>query len=679
MARHTEFPDLYEADERTLNEQFAKIFGKADEQEQVSAIVAAAYKTVDTFAGLTGKRLWLKNSTEGAYTDGWEIGAPFRNSHFYQMVEHEISHILFKSNFKAKEQFSSEYALQIQRAVESQGKQLAPESLKGLKNTLGMLINILEDHRVNSLWALLYPGSYTILQEYSQSILSKKDSLARAHTNLLTYFLLVAYDVPNVPAGQLDRLRPAFVAALKRVERKGPASTLVICKWLVTQVVSELIRALQNAPPPPDAGSAQIKVDLQMLREPAQASEGAEGGEGSDSGAGDTQGVGKPDGQDEAWEPPTVSATPKERIDALSRLIELSQSGDGAPSKGEDRITKMLEDVRSGRSPQEEKREADAMVKAALETDVNRKDTTDLLLARSEQHMQSIIDSVETHLRKQRQLTEDEWISRDAHAKVSFKDVTEYKKPPPLRPDDARTARLLKERFNRVHQRATKRLADSGTEVDVEAYIRSLASDSPDPVFKEDVPGRGFKTLILVDRSSSMSGHPSEQVERATRILKTALKQPNIAVHVWGFQSNGPEVRLTRIGATTDVQTCEAMPVRGETPLHIAVRTAVNWLADGTEKKQLIVLTDGVPVFSTASGRSYGEKQLVEQVGKECIRARKQGINVTAVGIGHGVTEDAMKKMFGERKYWTRVSASGLNKHLLSVIGSSFVNYFKHG
>lgn len=677
MAKHAEFPDLYEADEQTLNKQFAKLFGRADEQEQVSAIVAAAFKTVDTFSGLTGKRLWLKNSQEGAYTDGWEIGAPFKNSHFYQMVEHEISHILFKSNFKAKEQFSSEYAAQIQKAVESQGKQLAPETLKGLRNTLGMLINILEDHRVNSLWALLYPGSYTILQEYSQSILSKKDSLARAHTNLLTYFLLVAYNVPNIPAGQLDRLRPAFVAALKRVERKGPASTLVICKWLVTQVVSELIRALQNAPPPPDAGTAQIKVDIQL-----QKSLKSDSGDAEDSGS-DAEGDG--DSSDDSsmddgeWEPPPVSATPQERIGALSRLIELSQSGDGAPSKGEERITKMLEDVRTSRNPADEKREADAMVKAALETDVNRKDATDLLLARSEQHMQGIVESVEMQLRKQRQLTEDEWIARDAHAKVIFKDVTDYKKPPPLNGEDARTARLLKERFNRVHQRMTKRLTDAGTEVDVEAYIRSLASDSPDPVFKEDVPGRGFKTLILVDRSSSMSGLPSMQVERATRILKNALKQPNIAVHVWGFQSNGPEVRITRIDSKTDIQTCEAMPVRGETPLHIAVRTAVNWLSDGTEKKQLIVLTDGVPVFSTSSGRSYGEKQLVDMVGKECNRARKQGINVTAVGIGHGVTDEAMKKMFGERKYWTQVSAGGLNKHLLSVIGSSFLNYFKHG
>lgn len=686
-------PDLAGPDEEYLDETFQKVFADNAGQVQQEQMVAAAYKTVDTFAGLIGRKLWLKNSVEGAYTDGWEIGVPFKNPHAYQMMEHEISHVLFQSDFKAKESFSDLYSAQIIQAVEAQGKKIDPSQTLRLKECLGMLLNILDDHRVNSLWATLYPGSYKILHNFSCSLLSKKPTIAKAHENLLTYVLLVSYDVPNVPAGRLDRFRPAIVAALKRVEGRGPAAPLMLCKWLVTQLVTELIRSLQGAPPPPDAGSASIKVNLPSTgsgdsagQQPSNDTSDASEDDSSDAQGGSPQGASGDGNSSSAagtWEPPTVTATPQDRVAALKSFIELTQTKLPV-TQGESRVQKMLEDVRQNRFDNKGANTTSAsMVQAALGANVNDSVQMDLNLARSGRAMDRVLETLEEHLRVARKRDENDWITRDAHAKVVFKDVdaNTAHTPKPLGSEDRQAAARLKDYFSRVHMKRAKRLADSGNEVDVEAFVARVANgNTSGPIFKEETSGRGFKTLILLDRSSSMQGLPSVQVERAARILRRAMKQPNIEVNVWGFQSALSEVRITRIAPNIDVQDSVEMPVRGETPLHVALRVAVNWLGSGDEKKQIIILTDGHPVFSGANGKSVSDEVLMRSVRKECNRARRQGISVTAVGIGKAVKPDALALMFGERKYWTQVlQPELLDKHLVSVVSTSFVNFLQNG
>jgi hypothetical protein len=682
--------NLYDLSDDLLDKHVTKMLRSGDREDRLDQQVVAAFKTVETFSGLVGRKLWLKNSTGGAYTDGWEIGAPFKHSYFYQMMEHELSHILFKSNLAAKDKFADEYTAQIRKAVEAHGKSLAPQDETLLRNSLGMIVNVVEDHRVNSLWAMLYPGSYAILNEYATDLLNNKASVARAHDSIINYFLMVAYDV-KPPAGPLDRLGPAMTSALKKVERKGPMSTFIISKWLVTQLVSELIRSVKGEPPPQTAGSAAIQISLPAGGSSEQGDdeegEGGSGESGDDAGDADAGYSGK--GQSAAtgadagadWNPPEVTASAAERVSALQTFIALSDKGTD-PKAGEEKMKAWLSDVKADRFDQKgAKVDAINMVKAALETDVTDSTQMDLNLARSEEAMSKVIDTIMERLQADRKVSQDDWISRDAHAKVTFRDVREaaaYKSP--MSAQDNMTASRLKELMGRVRQRKAKTLAESGSEIDIEALIARRINNSMDPVFKVETSGRGFKTLVLLDRSASMAGEPTTQVERATRILRKALKQPNIEMNVWGFQSSGMEVILTRLAPNLDAPETKAMPVRGETPIHVAVRTAVNWLGVGSEKKQLIIITDGEPVFATSSGHSYGTKTLMQYVQKECVRARKQGINVTAIGIGNGVSADSMRLMFGERKYWTQVRhTSDLGDCMVKTLGTSFIDYIKNG
>lgn len=640
----------------------------------------AVFKTVDTFAGIMQRKMWLKNS-QTAYTDGFEIGVPFESKNVYEYAEHEIAHNLFLSNFSAKEMFCSEYVNQIAAALRQSGQMLDNGPRIALANMIGMLLNVLEDHRVNSLWAMLYPGSYKRLAESALETLHKHR--AHAHTELVTYFLLTAYDVQKVPPGRFDRFKPAMVSALKKVERKGPSAAFVVGKWLMTQLVSEIIRQLQNLPPPPDAGKARIQTDLDSPGDDTNDSADS-GDSGTDDGnasgaavsaSGDSQAAGK---KQDGWTAPDVNATKQDRVDALQKLIDIAASPEvKALASAKERLL----DVKDKRwKTADDTKEAKQLVKQAMDTNTADNDSLEKHLQQSAAAMEATIETIKEALEVVRQTSEDDWITRDVHAKVRLVDVTEA--PPNavvMSANDRVAARRLKDLFQRVKSRTSKQLSDTGHEIDLESYINNKVGNTLGPVFKQETSGRGFKTLILVDRSSSMSGSRTDAAERATRILRQSLKSPNVEFHVWGFQSSGAGVQLTRIGSNVDLQNTGKMAVSGTTPLHIACKTAVNWLGSGHEKKQLIILTDGMPCYQSSSGKSYGESQLMQMVSKEVSRARKQGINVTTLVIGNEISDANARQMFGERRNWTRTESDGLDKELVKVATSSFVQYLSQG
>lgn len=663
---------------KSLDKQLKKSFAEAEDDKDLR--VVAAHKTVATFAALMGKKLWLKNAAD-AYTDGHEIGAPYKSKYFYQLVEHEIAHNLFKSNFKAKGLFSEQYAEQVRMALESRGtEKVSPKALSALKEAIGFIINVVEDHRIHSLWSLLYPGSYLLLMEAGQAAL--KPSIATAHDDLISFFLHVAYDMEGLPAGAMDRFRPAMVAALKKVERKGPEATFIVCKWLMTQLVTELIRSMKDEPAPPPAGSAMIQTDIQSHSSAQQGSASNPDSENSNGQAGATtassEAASNADSNNTgaSWKPPSVDASVEDRISAMEKLLTLA--GGAKPKQGEERLRRQLEDVQENTRSRATK-EAELLVKQAMDTNVNDTALMDKRLDDSEDLMASVVDKLEQALQIQTAMTEEEWIKRNAGAKVVIRNVERnIGTRTPMASEDRRTAARLKQLFAQVHSRKAKMLSESGFEVDIEAFVANKTNNSLGPVFKQETSGRGFKTVVLLDRSGSMQGSKSYQLERGSKILSHALNLPYVQYETWGFSAQDGAVNITRVPKSVDVE--GTMPSRGLTPLHIALRTAVNYLGSGDEKKQIIVLTDGEPVFSSAKGNSYNSKNLMQQVAQETARARKQGINVTALAIGNDVTREQMKLMFGSPRHWTQVlQSSRLGEALVTLVTTSFMQYLKNG
>jgi hypothetical protein len=715
--------DLSQVTDLATLEKYAAHLRKRSDEDEFSERVSAAMKTVSTFSHLIGRKMTLVNESV-AYTDGTKIAAPFSHAYFYEFVEHEISHNLFKSNIAAKVSFTEQYVLQVAKAMGAFGKHLLDKDRDTLSSMVGTILNVIEDHRVNSLWAMLYPGSYRRLCDYSRATMKK--GVPTAHNDIITYFLCVAYAVP-VPPGRFDRFEPAMVAALKKVERKGPGATFVVGKWLMTQIVSEMIRISKKLPPPPKAGTSKVKTDLDQMQRPmlsggtddaddaddaddSKADSGSDAGDDGpdspDTGAGDSgdvdgdedgdkggmQGGGGADGADGddgtgsgtgEWQPPPVTATPEERVDAFSDLLkEAALSMDPSSGSGaQPGAKKALERVNNGQSPSLDPHAASnakAIANNAFNTDVTNDTLLQEYLAKSEENMLDVVEQIQDALERENTMSEKDWMSRGIAGKVVFHDIERARwNPTPMQPEDAKTSKRLREFFHRVKSKTTKRLADEGCEIDIPAAVAWKSSGHPGPVFKTDVSGRGFKTLVLIDRSSSMDGDRSISVERASRMLRGALKLPNVEYHVWGFCGMGGTVDIFRVKPGLDI--CDSVEMRavGNTPMATAIRAAVNWFATGSEKKQLILLTDGEP---NSDDKLDGSKDARVSVQRELRRATKMGINVSTLVIGGAINTDSAKMMFGHPRQWKQVKGGkDLTKALVDLVSGSFSDFLKEG
>lgn len=632
------------------------------------SIKALCYKTVDVFAGICERKLWLKDGPQ-AGTDGHLIVVPFKDPHAYQYTEHEISHILFKSNALAREIFIAEYMQKICKVAKKSGVTLVDTQLEAL---LKYVIAVLDDERVISLWGRIYRGSEAIMRRMKreQSAENVTDGLAHESLMLLLITLAGGHDPPP---GKLDRYRPYLEEALARVRGVDYTAMLAVAKWLVVQLVSELLRESQQMPPglparlPGPAGNGQVPQEASGGASEAQdESEGGEPpsmpwehSEAQDGNDAPSQGV--------AGTPPP-EATPAERADALQSLLE--RAGAEAP----------LDEVEESRfrRPGEEGA-AERQARKALNAAVQDEQSMGQMLGAAGEAMDAVVEKAQHAARNA--LNHDDQLRKDAYAKVVFTDVEPSPhRDPHLKLDehDEDTVRRLRAVFHRVLGRRVNTLEDAGATIDVPAYLTRRMTGEPLPVFRADRSGRGFRALVLIDRSSSMKGRRTKQAERACRIISRALDFPFVTRHVWGFQALAHgQVDITRFRPGQEVFDSDSARVGGITPLHTAIRVALQELEDGTDAKHLFVVSDGFPVFARKDGAVYGTNSLMASVRQNVMGARQKGVGVTGVMIGKQVSNKAMGFMFGPSKYWRQMDEARFGDDLIQLVSTAFVEYLR--
>jgi len=636
---------------------------------------AVAFKTVETFGGVTQRRLWLRDSgSEGGATDGHAIHAPFQDPDFYRIVEHEIAHVLFQSNSLARKKFLEEYCGKVETVTQRAGVQV---NIGGFRKMMQAMIGILEDHRVNSLWGLLYPGSYMEIQARN----AQRAEEAMDHTNrsLLAYMVVVhaGMDAPQSP---FAKYRPFVLEALRKVEKRGFGATLLATKWLVTQLVSELIRE-QTGQTSPQAPQQVQNYDPQGSAKMMLPGGGGAGGGGAQQqqqgGGGGQQDPNALDPGQGGWYPPPVGGDLQTRSNALNDLEQAADADNYEDDKN---------DFQDPKFPsRQELGDADDVADQVTGIDANDQAQMDDFMGKSEEEMQGIVDEAARAMRQQ--MSEDDWTKRDAMAKVVFTDVkrSDVDTTVEISPDDRNTIKRLRAQFFRVMGRTKTALADSGTKIDIQAYIQARAAGQIGECFEHEVRGQGFKSVILLDRSGSMYGDKTRQCERAARIIARSTRFPFVDLNVWGFKSmdNG-QVDIDRFDRMMDTYTTKRSHVGGVTPLHIATRLGVRYLEGGPEAKQLVVITDGFPIYARRDGRDFPTWQLMMYVRDEVLRARRHGIGVTCLFIGHGygsfdVTPKQMRFMFGPPKNWAMLDPERLGDGLVKAVSSSFINYLRRG
>lgn len=252
--------------------------------------------------------------------------------------------------------------------------------------------------------------------------------------------------------------------------------------------------------------------------------------------------------------------------------------------------------------------------------------------------------------------------------------------------EDSNAVARMQAFFQRVRGRRRRILDETGTEPDIEAAIQRRVLVRPDPVYRGSVPGRGFKAMLLLDRSGSMSESKLYQCYRAQKMIRKALDFPFVELLVWGF--NGPEsgtVLLTQFDA--DVSSMEVKkhlaPVRGATPLHAALHVARHSMQSGNEKKHIFILTDGAPMFWRWDGEPVATGVVRKQVREEVLSARRNGIGVTALivrdahGLPDGLNTRALERMFGYGM-WQILDKDNFGFAVSDTVMKSFSRYLRY-
>ena len=303
--------------------------------------------------------------------------------------------------------------------------------------------------------------------------------------------------------------------------------------------------------------------------------------------------------------------------------------------------------------------------------------------------------------------SKDDWLRQDAPGTVVFRDISPnlvtrtrekaYRmdaaaaaagKPamyvpvlcPPLSRSDRNALEKLRNFFFQIRSRKAQTREDAGSEVDVASFIERITGDTALPVFRQEVRGRGFKALVLIDRSGSMEGIKTLQAERACRLISKALDFPFVTLKLWGFQSTAKgQADITRFDPKQDLFTTAESTLGGGTPLHIAVRLALRELKAGNEAKHLFIVSDGIPTFSRRDNSVVSSYSIMAQIRKDVSEARKQGVGVTGVMIDLLGENKWVEFMFGPPAYWKVIQEQKLGKDLFDVVVSSFEKYLRNG
>jgi Mg-chelatase subunit ChlD len=315
-------------------------------------------------------------------------------------------------------------------------------------------------------------------------------------------------------------------------------------------------------------------------------------------------------------------------------------------------------------------------VEAALKIDMADA-AIDAFLKSSESDMKAVLERIEAALHSSRSnRSDDDNLKRGMNSKVTFQDAAESRFKSVMSSEDRYTAARLNERFRRIHAKRKLTRFDSGSAVDVSTAIYNRVNGTNEPCFLDEATGRGFQMMILIDQSGSMRGAPFLQAARASRILRRALHAPNITFDVWGFNGNAGTT-IIRMPSNKDIGESYDAYCTGNTPMAQAMHVAVNYLSRGTQKKHLLVLTDGLP--NAVKDGEFGRKvNAIEAVGNEAKRARKMGIHVTAIAIGAGVTREVLTQMFGHNRYWSQAfQPKQLPARMVQAVTTSFSSFLK--
>ncbi len=669
-------------------------------------------------------KLIIRDDIQVPCTDGIQIMLPRQHPRLRLVTKHELSHIYFKSDAELRSEFIDELLAQLSGMMK---RPLGSVSQARLKEALAFIINVFEDIRVNSLWGELYPGDGEKLDDWylneigprmaSRSMQADNDDIE----SFFTYAILVTVgQARNIKSTRWERFETQVLDVANRIRLTTFSAGLMLCKKLLLDVARELAQELEEEEPTKPlwgSGGKGNDDDAQQQQQAAQAASslseqlqklrGGGGGAGGepqqeekDSAANDDKDNGNGSGSGkEPFDPQNFTAKNRLR-QAIEKMLDgWSTEPLDDDNAGFDYDQKPPEDLLPKRARFRRrqaglggKHDLRAVLRALQGVDVDSDESLSDFVERQKAAALDMVDDLED--RRAALLEAERQKSKATNEKADEKTYLQSKIedadlayvqvpaasiiPVQLGDEDYRAARRWRALFEHVLGTTAYRLEEDGSEFVPEVYLSQMLAGEPFECYRREVPGQGFDVTLLVDMSSSMAGSRFQAVEKLAAALRKALDFSFVRLQVLGFTSvRSGVVRIFKFPKDAPGLQSTYSPVKGGTPLHVAVQVAGELLLDSLNEKHVFVLTDGAPTFSGRNQGYYSGQQLMKKVSESVERLKQHNVAVWCFMVGYYTpTDEEIDSMFGQQR-WMRIQNETLYEDSFKFIRDRFLRYLQ--
>jgi hypothetical protein len=599
-------------------------------------------RTHQIFCGLRGKDLTLLYDNPPGRTDTETfISIPIEDPEAELILAHEWQHIVFKSNIRARTQFSDSYAAALKARLPDLNELMMGEFIH-------LLVNGLDDLRVCSLWKLIYPHSAGAIQDRWRRIIL--DS-GRYQHDIIMFLMGLALGLEDkMNRSEWMRYKGTLKDAVSKVILRGFPTCLLAARW----VIESTLRDVSMLHTTPKSYNLLPPKPIQYIPSSGTPTPFQKAPEGA------------------------ARVTPEEGALQVTSLIKLHH-GSTKPSHH----TKQLNASWSmgdmtvqpvGLDPEWES--TASMVSMAM--GVSNPTQVEKVLERSQLDVERILSELKN---RSKVLTPSQRLLKGLEGSVEVRLVKASEVDDlVLYPSDEQIVQTLRHSFTRLMDRKRQVTSDSGSTLDPQAYIDFLNGSSNTDIFVDEESSKGFSAIILLDMSGSMR-EKWRTVSRACKVISKAMKFPTTRLEVWGFTSteHGVASMLRFENPEKGYSGPGVGDVWGLTPLPQAVDVSIRRLHGMPGSVQhLLVLTDGYPT-SLRSSHSKDSESLFVEVARHIQAGRKKGVNTVGLLSGYEVNDAAATLMFGHPRFWERVSENqeDLFNSLIALAKKSFVSYLR--
>jgi len=572
---------------------------------------------VETFSALLGNDFDLVDAPCGSTDCKTYFRVPLADPEAYLVLEHEISHPLFGTDLSLTEAFREKAVERLlnRAKIASTHPDAIPYKSK-LDAIVHHLWNVLEDHRVRSLWGELYWGGADLLEQRWHDI-AQYEMEDQAKKDLITYLgrLAAGVDTSDAPK-EFQDCAPHIEKAKKLVARVDNAACLAITARLIDDIADELLKKYPQDPQSTKKQKAQQKLQALSLAISNPGDSGSGHGDNEDNPMGGKD-IDTPTGKR-----PRVTA---KQMGQIRKLLTAKDDDGGSGEDGEE-----------------------------------GKSTLQKMLDEGAERMFQRLEQARVEMSKPKksvaQQREEVLLGAAKASGISSSFVT----PSQRLPRPTRNAGRLRKHLERVRMQKETRKVWSGNDLDIEALISAKISRSlgQTKLFKQSKPYGGMDLLLLMDVSGSMYGWGLDLLETAVADVVYASEGVKVKIHMWGFSSS--LYFFTKTGSPKNV------PGMSMSMTHMvqALDAAWEWAKSAKTQRGVLLLTDGFPTTCRAR-RSTGNA--VEDLHSVLTDMKKDNIVVSVLGIGTQ-NKEYYDSSFGAGRYGLVGSLQDLPKALLDAV-----------